>query len=145
MRIGRLAWRGLLFRIPAAAARGGAGPAGSLRGKGPICCMRLFRTRFSTGCHLFGDTLGRRDYGKEGTCVGANGRDFLQTACRLILTVVSISCVYCIPTSLPPARQGRKIVARTCSERKLSLAYPLFLLYHSTKVFSEASKKQNVV
>lgn len=74
MRIGLLSWRGLLFHISAATSAGGAawrsvGPAGSLRGKGPICCMRLFLTRFSTGCHLFGDTLGRRDYGEEGMCV----------------------------------------------------------------------------
>lgn len=41
-----------------------AGLAGRLgEKKGPICCMRLFQTRYSTGCHLFGETQGRRDYG----------------------------------------------------------------------------------
>lgn len=92
MRIGPVSWRGLLFHISAATNAGGAawrsvGPAGSLQGEGPICCMRLFLTRYSTGCHLFGDTLGRRDYGEEGACVWACSDMLVDLWCRFIASI----------------------------------------------------------
>lgn len=62
-------------------------------GKRPICCMRLFQTSYSTGCHLFGETHGRWDYGKEvmHVCVEEGyGGEFLKRAMfsHLIITVL---------------------------------------------------------
>lgn len=57
------------------------------RGKGPICCMRLFQSRYSTGCHLFGETQGRRDYGEEGTYMWEWGIEVnFSTTCVLALS-----------------------------------------------------------
>lgn len=69
-----LAWVAFVFLLPRVpAVQCGAG--WHARGKGPICCMRLFQTRYSTGCHLFGETQGRWDYGEEGVCVCEGGTE----------------------------------------------------------------------
>lgn len=63
-----LAWVAFVFslsRVPVVQ----CGAGWQVWGKGPICCMRLFQTRNSTGCHLFGETHGRWDYEEEGVCV----------------------------------------------------------------------------
>lgn len=82
-----LAWVAFVFSLPRVpAVQCGAG--WQARGKGPICCMRLFQTRYSTGCHLFGETQGRWDYGEEGmyACVGGGyGGEFLKTTCVCLM------------------------------------------------------------
>lgn len=63
-----LAWVAFVFSLPwVPAVPCGAG--WQARGKRPICCMRLFQTRNSTGCHLFVETQGRWDYGEACMCV----------------------------------------------------------------------------
>lgn len=88
MRVGPLlAWVACVFLLPQVpAVQCGAG--WQAEGKRPICCMRLFQTRYSTGCHLFGETQGRWDYGEDGIylCVGGGyGGEFLSS---YLVTVV---------------------------------------------------------
>lgn len=92
MRIGPLSWRGPLFRVSAAAARRGAGwqPSGKRTHLLYEIISNQIQHRMSPVWRHSGEA-GLRGGGD--VRVGAHGCDFLQTACRLVLTVVSTSRV----------------------------------------------------
>lgn len=141
MRIGPLCWHGQVFifslpRVPAVQ----CGAGWQAQGKGPICCMRLFQSRYSTGCHLFGETQGEARLWGGGYVhvgVGYGGKFSQNNMCSLILKTNHV-CVFnsnsiCLTLHLPTHKCVYR--QRKCTPRIVCLLFHIFGIIFCSSVY----------